>query len=51
MIPLRYAAYDWPASAGKEPPLEEEYTYTNVEINVGLTAEDFNPKNRSYNYP
>jgi hypothetical protein len=51
MIPLRYAAYDWPASASKEPPLEEEYTYTNVEINVGLTAEDFNPKNPSYNYP
>jgi hypothetical protein len=51
MIPLRYAAYDWPASAGKEAPLEEEYTYTNVEINVGLKAEDFDPKNPSYNYP
>jgi hypothetical protein len=51
MIPLRYAAYDWPSSKGKEPPLEEEYTYTNVEINVGLTAEDFNPKNPSYSYP
>lgn len=51
MIPLRYAAYGWPTSAGKEPPLEEEYTYMNVELNVGLTAEDFNPKNPSYSYP
>jgi hypothetical protein len=51
MIPLRYAAYNWPSSAGKEPSLEEEYTYTNVEINVGLTDEDFNSKNPNYNYP
>ena len=36
MIPLRYAAYMWPEKPGAPPPLEEEYTYVNVQLNVGL---------------
>lgn len=51
MIPLRYAAFGWPKKEGDSPPLEEEYTYLNVKLNVGLTAEDFNPDNPKYNYP
>jgi hypothetical protein len=51
MIPLRYAAFGWPKKEGDAPPLEEEYTYLNVKLNVGLTAEDFNPDNPKYNYP
>lgn len=51
MIPLRYAAFGWPKKEGEQPPLEEEYTYLNVKLNVGLTAEDFNPDNPSYKYP
>lgn len=51
MIPLRYAAFGWPKKEGDEPPLEEEYTYLNVKLNVGLTAEDFNPDNPNYKYP
>lgn len=50
-LPIRYAAYDWPQSAGMQPPLIEEYTYVNVKINVGLTAEDFNADNPAYDYP
>lgn len=55
MIPLRYAAFLWPEKKPdgtlSEPPLEEEYTYLNVQLNVGLTDEDFSPQNAAYNYP
>ncbi len=51
MIPLRYAAFLWPKEAGEEPPLEEEYTYLDVKLNVGLTDRDFDPDNPAYNYP
>jgi outer membrane lipoprotein-sorting protein len=50
MIPLRYAAYMWPEDGG-DPPVEEEYTYLDVKLNVGLTDEDFNPDNKSYKFP
>lgn len=51
MIPLRYAAFLWPKDAGGEPLLEEEYTYLDVKLNVGLTDKDFDPNNPAYNYP
>lgn len=50
-IPLRYAAYMWPVTEGEEPPLEEEYTYLDVELNVGLTDEDFDPDDPRYQFP
>jgi len=50
-IPLRYAAFLWPERPGEPPPLEEEYTYLDVELNVGLSDSDFDPDNPSYNYP
>lgn len=51
MIPLRYAAFLWPEKLGDAPPLEEEYTYLNVELNVGLQDIEFDPENPAYNYP
>ena len=51
MIPLRYAAFLWPKEAGGEPILEEEYTYLDMKLNVGLTDKDFDPNNPAYNYP
>ncbi|MCC6509660.1 MAG: DUF1571 domain-containing protein [Pirellulaceae bacterium] len=51
MIPLRYAAYLWPEQPGGPPPLEEEYTYVDVRLNVGLTDNDFDPENSAYNFP
>ena len=51
MIPLRYAAFLWPKEAGGEPLLEEEYTYLDVKLNVGLTDTDFDPNNPAYNFP
>lgn len=50
MIPLRYAAYLWPAKPGEAPPLEEEYTYVDVRLNVGLQDIDFDPENPAYNF-
>ncbi len=50
-IPVRYAAYDWPTTPGGKPVLIEEYTYINVELNVGLTDLDFDPNNPAYKFP
>ena len=50
-IPLRYSAYNWPDKRGEIPPLEEEYTYRDVRLNVGLTPVDFDPDNPAYDFP
>ncbi|XZE53428.1 DUF1571 domain-containing protein [Planctomycetaceae bacterium SH139] len=50
-IPLRYAAFGPPAEAGGPPQLQEEYVYLDVQLNTGLTANDFDPKNPNYNFP
>ena len=49
-IPVRYASWSWPQKKGEKPLLEEEYTYVNVKLNVGLTDVDFDSKNPKYNY-
>ncbi len=50
-VPIRYAAYTWPTQAGDPPQLEEEYTYLEVQTNVGLTDADFDPANPDYKFP
>ena len=50
-IPLRYVAYLWPETPGGEPLIDEEYTYKNVKLNVGLKDSDFDPDNPDYNFP
>jgi hypothetical protein len=49
-MPIRYASWSWPTESGGKPLLEEEYTYTNLQVNVGLTDVDFNPDNPDYNF-
>ena len=49
-MPIRFEAWSWPQSAGGEPVLEEEYTYLNVAVNVGLSDEDFDPENPKYRF-
>jgi hypothetical protein len=49
--PIRYAAYLWPESASGQPPLEEEYTYSNLKLNVGLKEIDFDRENPEYHFP
>ena len=50
-LPVRYASYGWPTQPGGKPVLMEEYTYVDVELNVGLTDDDFDPKNSEYSFP
>jgi hypothetical protein len=49
-VPVYYAAYDWPKEEGGEPLLLEEYSYTRIKLNVGLTDKDFDPANPNYNF-
>jgi hypothetical protein len=49
-LPIRYEAYGWPKRPGGNPELIEEYTYTNLKVNVGLTDRDFDRNNPSYNF-
>ncbi len=42
-LPIHVERYGWPEEAGAEPPLIEEYSYSNVKTNVGLTDADFDP--------
>jgi hypothetical protein len=44
-IPIHYDAYLWPQQPGGRPPLDESFTYTNLKINNGYTARDFDANN------
>jgi hypothetical protein len=44
-VPIHYDAFLWPPQAGGEPLLDESYTYTNLKINNGFTARDFDANN------
>ncbi len=50
-LPLRYESYLWPNKPSDEAPLEEQYTYQDIQLNVGLTEADFDPKNPAYQFP
>jgi hypothetical protein len=49
-VPIRYEAYTWPKTPGGPPQLDEEYTYLNMKVNVGLTDADFEPTNPGYHF-
>lgn len=49
-LPVRLEQYGFPASAGAQPPLVEEYTYSNIRLNPGLTDRDFDPRNPAYDF-
>jgi len=40
-MPVRYVIYGWPQRAGDEPPVNEEYNYIDLRLNVGLSDADF----------
>lgn len=40
-VPIRVEGYDWPVDSASGPVLLEEYTYTRLRLNVGLTDADF----------
>jgi hypothetical protein len=47
-FPIRLEQYGWPEKEGGEPVLLEEYTYTNINTNIGLTDADFDKSNKEY---
>jgi hypothetical protein len=49
-LPIRFEAYDWPKHKGAEPELAEEYTYSNLKLNVGLSDRDFDVANGAYSF-
>ncbi len=49
-LPIRYASYDWPRHEGGQPMLIEEYTFRDIQLNVGLTDADFDHRNRYYGF-
>jgi hypothetical protein len=49
-LPVYYSAYDWPKEDGGQSRLLEEYTYTDIQINVGLTDDDFDHRNEHYHF-
>ena len=50
VLPVHYSAYDWPEKEGDAPVLLEEYTYTDLKLNVGLTDVDFDHRNEAYQF-
>ncbi|HEY3965232.1 MAG TPA: DUF1571 domain-containing protein [Planctomycetaceae bacterium] len=42
-LPIRGERFGWARRAGEEPPLVEDYRYTNLKTNVNLTDADFTP--------
>jgi hypothetical protein len=44
-VPIHFDGFKWPEKQGAEPPLEESYTYTNLKLNNGFTARDFDANN------
>ncbi len=49
-LPVRFSSYDWPREDGGELVLLEEYTYTDIKLNVGLTDWDFDHRNENYKF-
>ena len=44
-LPVRVKVYDW------NDKLIENYRYKNIQINPGLTDQDFSPENPNYSFP
>lgn len=49
-LPIRLEQYMWPEKEGGEPVLVEEYTYTQIKTNIGLTDIDFDKTNPAYQF-
>lgn len=51
LYPVRVEQYGFPGKGDKQPPLLEEYTYSQIKPNLGLTDKDFDHTNPSYAFP
>ncbi|HUQ71828.1 MAG TPA: DUF1571 domain-containing protein [Planctomycetaceae bacterium] len=50
-LPIRVEQYAFPQTPEGKPPLIEEYTYTKIRTNIGLTDRDFDVANPNYAFP
>ncbi len=49
-LPVRMQKFGFPKKAGAQPPVIEDYTFTDIKTNVRLTDADFDRKNRKYSF-
>jgi hypothetical protein len=49
-FPIRLEQYGAPDGAHPQPYLVEQYIYTNIKTNVGLSDNDFDVRNRNYHF-
>lgn len=49
-LPVRYVAYGWPEEGEKGDKILEEFNYTKIKFNLGLTDSDFDPANPNYKF-
>ncbi|MEM9364621.1 MAG: DUF1571 domain-containing protein [Planctomycetota bacterium] len=49
-LPLYFSSYGWPVEGEEKPVLIEEYAFTQVQLNAGLTAADFDRGNPDYRF-
>lgn len=49
-LPIRFEAYDWPTPKYPEGQLLEEYTYSEIRLNVGISPEEFDANNPKYSF-
>jgi hypothetical protein len=49
-LPIRIENFGFPQDPNQSPPLVEEYTYLNVQPNVGLVDQDFDQRNPAYQF-
>jgi hypothetical protein len=47
-LPIHFEAYEWPSSPEKPAEMVEEYSYTDLKLNVGLGEMDFDVSNKDY---
>jgi hypothetical protein len=48
-MPVRVEQFGFP-TAGQQPPIVEEYNYTNIKTNLGFTDADFDTDNKAYGF-
>jgi hypothetical protein len=49
-LPIRFEAYNWPKLPHSKAELTEEYSYSNLKLNVGLRDIDFDVANTAYSF-
>jgi hypothetical protein len=47
-LPIHFEAYDWPSSPQGTAEMVEEYSYSDLKLNVGLGDMDFDVSNKDY---